>query len=90
MAILDENTDIIDQSEVSFMPTALRYGLIGGGIITVLTLLSGVLGLNTSTAGGIASFVLSLGIYIWIVYAAIKHHRDEELGGFITMGRAFI
>lgn len=90
MAILDENTDFIDQNDVPFMSTALRYGLIGGGLITVLTLLSGALGLNESTSGGIIATVISLGIYIWIVYASIKQHRDEELGGYITMGRAFL
>lgn len=90
MAILDEKTDFIDQNDVPFMSTAIKYGLIGGGLAAVLTLLSGALGLNESTSGGIISSVLSIGIYIWVVYAAIKQHRDEELGGFITMGRAFI
>lgn len=90
MAILDENTDFIDQNDVSFMSTAVRYGLIGGGLITVFTLLSGVLGANESTTGGMIGFAVSIGIYIWIVYATIKQHRDEELGGYITMGRAFI
>ncbi len=90
MAILDENTDFIDQNDVPFMSTAIKYGLIGGGFAAVLTLLSGVLGLYGSTSGGIMTSVISFGLFIWIVYAGIKQHRDEELGGFITMGRAFL
>lgn len=90
MASLDENMDIIDQTEVPFLSTAIRYGLIGGGIVTVWTLLSGILGLNeASTTSFILGTVVSIAIYAGIASSAIKHHRNEELGGYITLGRAF-
>jgi len=91
MNALDENLDIIDQTEVPFLKTAIKYGLIGGGIATVWTLLSGVLGIApTSTTGMVGGTIIGLGVYIWVTYAAIKQHRDNELGGYITMGRAFL
>lgn len=87
MANLDENTDFIDQADVPFISTAIKYGLIGGGVLFAWTLLAGVLDLMGNTTVG---FVVGLIIYIGLVYAVIKHHRDEDLGGYITMGRAFI
>jgi hypothetical protein len=35
------------------------------------------------------SGVLSLGLSITILVLAIKHHRDNELGGYMTFGRGF-
>lgn len=91
MNSLDENVDIIDQTEVPFLNTAIKYGLIGGGIATVWTLLTSILGINPgSGTGAILGLVVGIGIYAGIVYAGIKQHRDEELGGYVTMGRAFM
>ena len=33
---------------------------------------------------------MALGIYAGVVYTAIKKHRDDDLGGHITLGRAFL
>ncbi len=91
MNSLDENVDFIDQNDVPFLSTAVKYGLIGGGLATVWTLLSSVMGISqASSTGAIIGTVIGIGIYVGIVYAAIKQHRDEALGGYITMGRAFI
>ncbi len=87
MANFDENTDIIEQADVPFISTAIKYGLIGGGLLTAWTLLAGIFGLIASTS---LNMVAGLVIYIGIVYAAIKHHRDGQLGGYISMGRAFV
>lgn len=91
MNSLDENVDFIDQADVPFLSTAVKYGLIGGGIATVWTLLTSLLGINPgSGTGAILGLVVGIGIYGGIVYAGIKQHRDDELGGYITMGRAFL
>ncbi len=91
MANFDENTDIIEQADTPFIGLALKYGLIGGLIVTAWTLLSGVLGLNeASTTSAIVGTLVGLGIYAGVVYTAIKKHRDEDLGGHISLGRAFL
>lgn len=91
MNSLDENLDIIDQTDVPFLKTAIKFGFLGGGITTVWTLLSGMLSISpTSTTGMVVGTIIGIGVYIWVTYAGIKQHRDEELGGYITMGRAFL
>jgi hypothetical protein len=89
MNALDENTDFIDQADVAAMPIALRYGGIAALVFIIVQLLLDTLGIIDYASGtgiyypsilaGIASIVL--------LYMAIKHHRDEELGGYITFGR---
>ena len=44
---------------------------------------------SSMSAGSIISTVLSIGLTIGILVLAIKHHRNEELGGFISFGRGF-
>ena len=62
MNSLDENVDFIDQTEVPFLSTAVKYGLIGGGIATVWTLLTSILGINPGTGtGAILGLVVGIG-----------------------------
>lgn len=88
MPTLDNDFNIIDEGSVSFTSTATRYGLIGGAGLIVLTLLSYLVfipaGGTMMWIGGLLSFL----VYIVIIVMAIRQHRDEELGGYITLGRA--
>ncbi|MEM8907485.1 MAG: DUF4199 domain-containing protein [Bacteroidota bacterium] len=97
MATLDDNytedNSYIDPKEVSMMPVAVRYGLIGGLASIVLGLLAHVLGLTdmkdpNSLTNWLVT-ILSWGIVIGATVLAIQNHRDQELGGYIGMGRAF-
>lgn len=93
MTTLDAPNNNIDPKDVSIFPTALRYGLIGGLVSIVISLLGNVLGLVDPCAGfsgtnAIFTF-LGIGVYIVVGVMAIKHHRDEELGGYASFGRAF-
>ena len=90
MTTLDDNREFIDPTDVPIWNTAIRYGLIGGGIMIAYTLISNLLGMNSmSMVNGAIGIVVSILIYVFVVRSAIKKHRDEELGGFIKLGRAF-
>ena len=89
MANFDENTDIIEQEDVAAMPLAIRYGGIAALAFIAIQLILDTVGLiDYSTGKGIyyPSILLTISTLV-ILYFAIKEHRDEELGGFITFGR---
>ena len=71
---------------------ALKDGLIGGLVSILIGLMSHVLGLvdlqNPNSVGGWVSSILNWGVIVGAIFMAIKHHRDNELGGYITMGRS--
>ncbi len=91
----DESTNYIDPSTVSPWPIALRYGLIWGLIGIALGLVAHVMGWNDpSNAGnnivaGVLMGIISFAISITMLVMAIKQHRNQDLGGYITFGRAF-
>jgi len=80
-----DNMDGLNAKNVSPFPTALRYGLIGGGISIVCGLISYLAGM-TSTVSSIIG-VLSSIISIAIIVLAIQAHRNKDLGGYISYGR---
>lgn len=93
MTTLDEPMNQIDPKDVSPRPTAMRYGLIWGLLGILLGLLSYLMGWaepsGSMSAGSMISGALSLALNITILVLAIKYHRDNELGGYITFGRGF-
>ena len=90
MAILDEQqTGLIDSNTVSLRPTGTKWGLILGLVGAVLALIFNLTGMMdySGTKSNIIPNIISYGAMIAIIYQAIKIHRDEELGGYITLGR---
>jgi Protein of unknown function (DUF4199) len=89
MAILDETNGIIDPKDISVRPSGLRWGLIWGLVGVVLSLLFTVTGLLDPTKNSFFSIpnLLNWASSITIVYMALVAHRNEELGGYITLGR---
>lgn len=88
MSLIDNDMDYIDEKSVSIWSTALTYGVFGGIAIVIYKYLSYATLFSTASLGGaIAAFFLNLIIFGGLIYLAIKKHRDEELGGYITMGR---
>lgn len=80
---------VVNEKSVSFFPTALTYGLLGGLALIALNTVNYITLFSTSSIGGAAaSFVLSLVIWFGMVALAIRKHRDQDLGGYITMGTA--
>ncbi len=87
MPTLDDNFNTIDEQSVSFTPTAMRYGLIGGGIMILLTLLSYLVFLPAGGSMLMLSGFLPFIACAVIIVLVIRDHRDNELGGYITLGR---
>lgn len=91
MSTLDQHQD--EQSKTAYRPVAMRYGLIAALVIIGLGLIFNVAGLidytDNSNPGNIASQVLTWGVIITAMVLAVKTHRDEDLGGYITFGRAY-
>ena len=93
MSTLDNPNDYIDPSKVSAWPTASRYGLLAGLVLVVLGLLVHLSGMVDYTdQGGGSNWVVNIlnwGITIAAIVMAVKQHREEDLGGFISFGRSF-
>jgi uncharacterized membrane protein YhaH (DUF805 family) len=92
MSTLDA-PQMINQSTVSPFPTAVRYGVIGGLILVAYALIGNLTGLTKPSAGFgilIVSGLISIAIYIAVLVMAVRKHRDQDLGGYITFGRAFV
>lgn len=93
MSTLDHPNQGVDPSTVSPWPTSSRYGLIGALILIVAGLgmyLGNMIDYTgqDSSANWISNIV-NWGIMIAVTVLAVKKHRDEELGGYISFGRAF-
>lgn len=87
---MEENySNPINPEDVGVGQTAMRYGLIGGLISIALSIASIALGWSTpgnsmAAIVGVLGFVILIGVLVM----AIKKHRDEDLGGYISLGRA--
>ncbi len=93
MTTLDDDGLLVDPSTVSPWPIAIRYGLIGGLIYAIYTLIGNMTGLTTGAFGAVASTIasiLGLAIPIALIVIPVKHHRDKSLGGYITIGRIIL
>lgn len=80
-----DNIDELNVKNASPFPTALRYGIIGGLLVIVIGLVQYLLGV-TSTASQVLGW-LSMLIVIVLPVLAIRGHRDNDLGGYISYGR---
>lgn len=90
MEYLDQNTP--DPSEVSAWPVSLRHGLIWGAVSIAVGLIGYLMGIDPANPEGNIGAQISLGLVgflvsIWAVRAAIMYHRDQELGGYLSLGR---
>lgn len=93
MTTLDDERAFIDPASVSPWPVAIRYGLIGGLIFCIYTLISNLTGLSSGKMGMTASVVSGLLVFaiaIGLIVVAVKIHRDKELGGYISLGRVVL
>ncbi len=69
---------------------ALTYGLIGGLLSVAASLVLDLTGLvdAASGKGSWLSSIVSIAIFVWALFTAIRKQR-EDLGGFISFGSAF-
>lgn len=82
----------LSNDSASIWPTILRYGLIGGLVFIVYSLIGNITGI-TSPGAGIGmlaiTLVISIAIYVGIMVIAIRSYRDQENNGYISFGKAF-
>lgn len=91
MTSLDEQG--LEQSRPSYRNLALTHGGVAGAALIVLGLIMYVAGFSDPAQQNspIAwiNQLLTYGIMVAGMVLAVKKHRDTDLGGFITFGRAF-
>lgn len=85
------DSNFINPNTVSPRPTGVRWGLIWGAAGVVFGLVMHLTGMTETAMGntglGCLTGLLSLGIAVYCLDRAIVHHRDQELGGHISVGR---
>lgn len=80
--------DFIDEKQVSYMPIAIKYGVIGTLISIGVTLAMYMADMLTPANNVLTTIITTL-IYIGTLVLAIKTYRDTALNGFVSFGRAF-
>jgi putative flippase GtrA len=77
--------DYQEQPNVSPFATALRYGIIGGVVSIILFLFLYLIDSYQSRA---ISFTMTIALLITFILLSQKSHRDIDLKGFMSYGRA--
>ncbi len=87
----DFSNDFQAREEASIFPTAAKYGLIGGGISVILSLLSFTLGWadGSNLMAAFIVGIVAVAIYVVVQVMGVKHYRDEENNGLVKFGNAF-
>lgn len=91
MSTLDGN--YVDPATVSPQPTIVRFGLIGALILIIYSLLGNIIGFTSPSNGIFSAMINGLVVfvfYIVLMVLAVRKHRDQDLGGHIPFGRAFV
>lgn len=90
MDVLD-NSSAPDPATVSYKQIAMRYGAIWGGVSILTTLIAYLTNTDPSlpTTGAIKYVYMLIGfaVAIWAIVTSIRTDRDQQLGGFISLGR---
>jgi uncharacterized protein DUF4199 len=90
---LDEPMNFIDPSTVSPRQVAMRHGVIWGLIGILVGLFAHLMGWNDPANPNVMMSILlgliSFGISVTMIVLAVKTHRDQELGGYMSFGRGF-
>jgi hypothetical protein len=90
MDVLDRpNTP--DPATVPFKHLAIRYGAIWAGASILVALVAYLTNTDPSlpTTGAIKWLysLIGIGVAVWAIVTVIRIDRDEQLGGFISLGR---
>lgn len=82
----------VDPASVPYRPVSMRYGLIGSLALIALGLVFHIFELvdYTGQESNWLSSLLNWGVMIAIFVMAVRKHRDTDLGGYISFGRAFM
>ena len=80
-----------DPATVPYRHLAIRYGAIWGGI----SIISSLIGYLTDTSPSMPDngsvtwiySVIGIAVAVWVITTAIRIDRDQQLGGYISLGR---
>ena len=90
MAILDNSGVPFNEKDVSIWGNVKKWGLISALVGVVFQLIQQMTNVMGQSGGVIALYtILSFGVSLAIYYLALKEHREQELGGFMSFKRAF-
>jgi hypothetical protein len=94
MAILDNPQEDLNTAEVSFMPTAQKWGLYLAAATVIFTILMSIVGFDFSSMKsmmfyGIVVGVSALAMVIVFGVLTVREHRTN-LGGYIDFKQAFL
>lgn len=86
-----ERSNAPDPATVSYRDLAIRYGAIWGGVSIVSSLIGFLTNTNSTLpdAGPVkwVYTIVGLGVASWAIATVIRIDRDEQLGGYIGLGR---
>ncbi len=82
-----ENYNEAPEIKASAFSTALYYGLIGGVILSIWSVIAYMTNLQESA--GWLNTIVSIVIFIAVIMMATKAHRDNKLGGVMSFGKGF-
>jgi len=88
---MDNSTDnqlFVEESAASYQSVVLKYGVLAALVGIVLGLVMYMADM-VDPANNTINSVIQMAIYIGAIAFAIKEHRDDDLGGYISFGRAF-
>jgi hypothetical protein len=75
----------------SFWKSALNHGVIFGIVLIIIQVLMWMANFVPVGIGkGLLVFVISLALYVSILFFVTKNYRDKSLGGHIPYGQAFL
>ena len=87
--ILDNPNNYVNESEVSFLPVVRKYGLIMAAVSIIMTLVTSIIGMSNFALMALIG-LLAIAIMIIVPVLGLKEHRNNELGGLVSFGRAFL
>ncbi len=90
MAVLDSSDAPLQEKDVSIWGMVKKWGLISALVGIVFQLIQQVTGVMSQSGTIIALYtVVSIGVSVAIYVMALREHREQELGGFMSFKRAF-
>jgi uncharacterized membrane protein (DUF106 family) len=87
--ILDNPNNFVNESDVSFMPVVQKYTLIMAATSIILTLISSLMGMSNLILMSLIGLLVIVAMVV-IPVLGVKEHRNNQLGGLISFGRAFL
>jgi ABC-type multidrug transport system fused ATPase/permease subunit len=87
--ILDNPNNFVEENEVGMMPVVQKYGLIMAATSVIATLLMSIMGAKNLILISVFGLVVLVAMIV-IPVLGVKEHRNNQLGGHISFGRAFL